>query len=56
MRDAAMRGLWRSGELAADLVVAFELELADHAVEVAGESGKVAERFNGFFSTLRVLG
>ena len=35
-------GLRGRREFAACLVIAFEAELADHAVEVAGEGGEVA--------------
>ena len=43
------------GESSAALVVAFQAELADHAVQIAGERGQVLEGFDGLLCALRIL-
>ena len=55
MQSTLASGLRRSGEFAAGLGLAVEAELADHAIEVAGEGGEVAEGFNGLLSALGIF-
>ena len=55
MQGTLASGLRGSGEFAAGLVVAFEAELADHAVEVAGQRGEVLEGFDGLLGALRIF-
>jgi hypothetical protein len=48
-------GLPHAGKFSAGLPAVFEAELADHAVEVAGEGGEVFERFDSLFGALGVF-
>jgi hypothetical protein len=48
-------GLQGRGEFAAGLVIVVEAELADHAIEVGGEGGEVAEGFDGLLSALGIF-
>ena len=37
-------------------MIRFEIELADHAVKIAGERGQIFESLDGFLGALRILG
>ncbi len=48
-------GLRFAGKFSADLPGFLKLELANHAIEVAGQRGESFECFDGFFGALRAL-
>jgi hypothetical protein len=49
------RGLIFASDFSLGLRGFFEVKLADHVVQVAGEQGKILQSFHGFLGALRIF-